>query len=334
MVEHLSKLVRLDPRIVWPSEPRNFTPWLQQNIDLLSAAIGVDIQLAEREVAVGDFSADLVGEEPGSSRVVIIENQLERTNHDHLGKLLTYAAGKAGGVIIWVAPEIRPEHRNALDWLNNATQGNIDFFGVEVELLQIEGSSLKAPNFKVVVAPKTIATTVRPPEEGQVSERNQRYQEFFQELLAQIKANRPGITNRTKVGPQSWLSLASGRGGFSFGLAFVRGARFQIELYIDAGQGNREYNKQALLRISASRAAVEDELGSTLDWQLLEIRRGSRIAWYWDKPVSILDGQAKLQELKAWAVPSYFRFRDILSPYLNNLDVEADTADVSDSSAI
>jgi hypothetical protein len=128
MVEQLGKLVRLDPRTVWPNEPRDFTPWLQQNIDLLSAAIGVDIQLAEREVAVGDFSADLVGEEPGSNRVVIIENQLERTNHDHLGKLLTYAAGKAGGVIIWVAPEIRPEHRNALDWLNNATQGNIDFF--------------------------------------------------------------------------------------------------------------------------------------------------------------------------------------------------------------
>jgi hypothetical protein len=128
--------------------------------------------------------------------------------------------------------------------------------------------------------------------------------------------------------------LPSGRRGFSFGLAFIRGAKFQVELYIDAGQGNREFNKQALLRLTASRAAVEDELGSPLDWQLLENRRGSRIAWYWDKPVNIMDGQAKLQELRAWAVPSYIRFRDILSPYLDNLDVGAERGDVSYGSAI
>ena len=160
MVEQLGKLTRLDPHSVWRSEAAEFTPWLQDNIDLLATALGMDIQLVEREVAVGDVSADLVGEEPGSSRVVIIENQLERTNHDHLGKLLTYAAGKDGGVIIWVSPEIRPEHRDALDWLNRATQGTVDFFGVELELLQIEGSPLKAPNFKVVVAPKS---TTHPP---------------------------------------------------------------------------------------------------------------------------------------------------------------------------
>lgn len=96
MTQELGKLVHLNPRDEWPNEATDFTPWLKEHIDQLSAAVGVDIQLVEREVATGAFSVDLVGEEPGSRRAVIIENQLERTNHDHLGKLLTYAAGKDG----------------------------------------------------------------------------------------------------------------------------------------------------------------------------------------------------------------------------------------------
>ena len=132
MVEALGKLLHLNPHTVWRNESGEFTPWLHENIESLCGAIGVDIQGVTREVAVGSFSADLVGEEPGSGRAVIIENQLKRTDHDHLGKLLTYAAGKEGGVIVWIASEIRQEHRNALEWLNNATRGNIDFFGVEL----------------------------------------------------------------------------------------------------------------------------------------------------------------------------------------------------------
>ncbi len=162
MVEQLGKLVRANPREVWANEAINFTPWLRDNIDYLAEAVGIDIQLVESEVAVGDFAVDLVGEEPGQNRPVVIENQLERTNHTHLGQLLTYAAGKDGGVIIWVSPEIRPEHRTALEWLNDATRGNLDFFGVELEVWQIEGSPLKAPAFKVVVAPKATIPTPTP----------------------------------------------------------------------------------------------------------------------------------------------------------------------------
>jgi hypothetical protein len=278
----------------------------------------MDIQLVEREVAVGDFSADLVGEEPGSSRAVIIENQLEKTNHDHLGKLLTYAAGKDGGVIIWVAPEIRPEHRDALDWLNRATQGTVDFFGVELELLQIEGSPLKAPNFKVVVAPKS--TTPRPSEDArQPSESGQRYHAFFQDVLEQIKERRPGLTRASKLGYGSWLFTPSGRSGFKFGLSFYsRAARpFNIDLYIDTGDKVR--NKQAFDLFQMNAETIHKQLGTELDWQRLDNRRASRIVWPWDHPVTIMDSEEKLQGLKVWAVRSYFRFRDVLAPYLANL---------------
>ncbi len=211
MVDDLGRIERIDNlRSVWQNEATDFTPWLQQNIDLLSEALGLDIQLMESEVSVGDFSVDLVGEEPSSGRPVIIENELERTNHDHLGKLLTYSAGKNGGVIIWVAKDIRPEHQAALDWLNNATQGNIDFFGVELELLQIQGSqglSATAPNFKVVVkvvvAPKNVGPTALP----QDNERGRRYQAFFQDVLDRLKNRKPGVIKTSKVGMRSWLTL-------------------------------------------------------------------------------------------------------------------------------
>ena len=317
MVDQLGRVERIeDLRSIWPNEAADFTPWLQQNIGLLSEALGLDIQLVEREVAVGDFSVDLLGEEPGSGRVVVIENQLERTNHDHLGKLLTYSAGKGGGVIVWVAKEIRPEHRNALDWLNNATQGNIDLFGVEVELLRI-GDSAKAPNFKVVVAPKIEGAF---PGEGSgrpTSERQERYQTFFQDLLALVKSKRPGITNRNKVGYAGWMTLPSGQAGFGFGLTFASGSKFMFELYND--MGIRELNKIAFDTILSEKEAIEEDLEVALSWQRLDNRRASRVAWYWDKPISIMDGPEKLEELKQWAVENYFSFWDALLPYLDNL---------------
>ena len=219
VTKQLGKLVRLNPREVWANEAADFTPWLRDNIDYLAEAVGISIQLVESEVAVGDFSVDLVGEEPGESRPVIIENQLERTNHTHLGQLLTYAAGKDGGVIIWVSPEIRPEHRNALEWLNEATRGNLDFFGVELEVLQIQGSEMKAPNFKVVVTPKgepakPIGNPPQPP--GAPNELQVRYQAHFQTVLDRIKEHQLGVTARKSTGFKSWMSFSSGRAGSGF----------------------------------------------------------------------------------------------------------------------
>lgn len=215
-----------------------------------------------------------------------------------------------------MAKEIRDEHRNALDWLNNATQGNIDFFGVEVELLRIGGSPA-APNFKVVAGPTESGGTVGPNDRRAPSEREQRYRDFFVDMLERIKARPPRVTNATKVGYQSWFTTPSGKGGFTFGLAFVRGQKFQIELYID--MGNRETNKQVFDEISLGEVAINEELGATLDWQRLDQRRASRVAWYWDEPVTVMESPAKIEELKTWAVDNYFRFRDVIGPYLENL---------------
>ena len=324
MVEQLGKLVRVNPREVWTKEASNFTPWLRDNIDYLAEAVGIEIQLVEAEVAVGDFTVDLLGEEPGQSRPVIIENQLERTNHAHLGQLLTYAAGKDGGVIIWVSPEIRPEHRKALEWLNEATRGNLDFFGVELEVLQIEGSALKAPSFKVVVGPKEEPVKLTP-HAGcgkNPSEKGIRYQAYFQSLLDEIKKQQPDVTGRKKFNG-SWLGLAAGRSGFRFALAFASNERFRIETYIDTGDKLR--NKTAFDLLEAMKEEIQQKLGNELEWDRLNNRKGSRISWYYGQKANVMNNEKSLTELRAWTVPNFFKFREVMRPYIQGLDIDSDS---------
>ena len=132
----LGKLKEIkDLRKVWAHEALDFTPWLaeEENLSELADAVGLEITLDETESSVGDFSVDIFAKETGTDRKIIIENQLEDTNHDHLGKLITYASGKDAEIIIWVVKRAREEHRSAVEWLNNHTDENIGFFLVEIK---------------------------------------------------------------------------------------------------------------------------------------------------------------------------------------------------------
>lgn len=155
MVE-LGKLIEIkDIRSVWPDEARDFTPWLAkpENIEILAEAIGIDLSVEDTEVSVGDFRADIIAYETDTDRKVLIENQLEDTNHDHLGKLITYAAGTGADFIIWIVKHVRDEHRAAVEWLNNHTDEQIGFFLCEIKVYQIGDNALKAPKFEVIEKP-------------------------------------------------------------------------------------------------------------------------------------------------------------------------------------
>ena len=152
---NLGKLKEIkDLRKVWPHEALDFTPWLaeEDNLTLLADAVGLEITVDETESSVGDFNVDIYATETGTERKIIIENQLEDTNHDHLGKLITYASGKSADIVIWVVKRAREEHRSAIEWLNNHTDENIAFFLLEIKLYQI-GSSGIAVKFEVVEKP-------------------------------------------------------------------------------------------------------------------------------------------------------------------------------------
>ena len=149
----LGTLRRIEARDVWIDEARDFTPWLKDHIGVLGSVLGMDLDLVDSEVAVGLFACDLMAKDVGGDRWVVIENQLEPTDHSHLGQLLTYGAGLESEVFVWISPRFRDEHRAAVDWLNEHSDGRALFFGVELEVVVIDDAPKAAPNFKLVSSP-------------------------------------------------------------------------------------------------------------------------------------------------------------------------------------
>lgn len=159
----LGKLEKIiDLRSVWEHEAKDFTNWLaqEQNLDLLSNEIGINISLIKTEAETGDFSVDILAEEAETGKKIIIENQLERTNHDHLGKIITYASGYEAETVIWIVKEFRNEHKSAIDWLNEHTDEKLNFFGITIELWKI-GNSEIAPKFNIVSQPNSWSKTIK-----------------------------------------------------------------------------------------------------------------------------------------------------------------------------
>ncbi|MEK9185598.1 MAG: DUF4268 domain-containing protein, partial [Patescibacteria group bacterium] len=168
MKKNLGKIKQVDLRGVFQNEAADFTPWLENNIDELSEIIGIEMIDVKREEGIGKFSCDLIGTEANSEDKVIIENQLEQTNHDHLGKIITYASGVGAKYVVWIAKKIREEHQKALEWLNDNTS-DISFFGVEISAITIDESK-PALSFKLVIEPNTWSKEVKQATE-QIDER-------------------------------------------------------------------------------------------------------------------------------------------------------------------
>lgn len=260
----LGRITRIeDLRSIWPHEARDFSKWLakEENLTLLSDEIGIDIVLEELESAVGDFSVDLYAREEGSSRRIIIENQLEDTNHDHLGKIITYASGKGAEVIIWIVKHARDEHRQAIEWLNQHTDENIGFFLVEIELWRIN-DSVPAPKFNVVERPNDWAKTVKAA--GGLSETKKLQYEFWQAFCqyAFAKADFAQQFSRRKALPQHWYDLSIGSSACHVGLT-VNTVKKTIgaEIYIDD-------DKALFEKYKSRKQEIEAELNTELIWRV------------------------------------------------------------------
>ena len=314
---NLAKIERVDLREAWPNEARDFTPWLAENIAELAEALGMDLELQQMEAAVGGYSLDVLATDLNQNRPVIIENQLETTNHDHLGKLLTYAAGYDANVIVWLTREFRDEHRQALDWLNRRTDGQTQFFGVVVELFRI-GNSPYAPHFKLVATPndwsKEADGKVRT-DTLVVSVRSERYREFFQPLIDTLRETHK-FTNVRKAQPQNWYSFSAGYGQrITYGANFTGQKQARVEVYIDDGDGDR--NIRLLENLELNREEIESALGETLDWQRLENRRACRIALA--RAGSIDDDADILADIQNWMVRNLLKVKQVFDPKLAEL---------------
>lgn len=259
-----------DVRSVWRHEARDFSRWLaeDENLGQLGEAIGIDIVLEERESSVGNFNVDLYAFEEGTERRIIIENQLEDTNHDHLGKLITYASGKGAEVIVWVVKRARDEHRQAIEWLNQNTGVNIGFFLVEIELWQIDDSAL-APKFNVVERPNDWAKQMK--NVDSLSDTKQLQLHFWQQFSEVIKSDASFVQEFSprKAQPQHWYDLSVGRSSYHIGLTVnTQKNLLGAEIYIPD-------DKEKFAMFKASSKAIEEIVGSRVEWR--EANKATRI---------------------------------------------------------
>jgi len=301
---------KINPRDIWLKEASDFTPWLAQNITALGEALGMELELKEKEAAVGEFSLDLLAKDLGTGHIVIIENQLKQTDHDHLGKLLTYAAGFNASAVVWVAEHVRDEHRQALEWLNQRTDEETLFFGVVIEVLKIDDSK-PAYIFKPVVSPSEWQKARKRQAGATITEKGELYRNYFQQLIDVLR-EKHSFTN-AKVGqPQNWYAFSAGASGVSYNATFVQGEMVRTELYIDFG--DIEKNKALFNYLHDRKEEIQEIFGGDLVWEPLEEKRASRISVYRDG--SIEADPEELAEIKDWHVDTLLKFKRCMASYI------------------
>lgn len=313
----LGRLARIDPREVWLSEPQHFTPWLarEENIELLSETLGLELEVEAQEKQVGPFRADILCKDVGSDAWVLIENQLEKTDHRHLGQLLTYAAGLQAVTIVWIAAAFNEEHRATLDWLNKITDEKFRFFGLEVELWRI-GESEPAPKFNIVSKPnawsKQAGQAARQLEDEAPTETKQIQLEFWQAFY-EAMASHKSLTAQ-KPRPQHWTNLAIGRSGIRLGcLINSRDAKLGVELYM-----GRETAKAFYQQLYAQKDDIEAELGYQLDWRELPDKQACRIVLMREN--SSLQSRAKWTDYIAWLISTLEDFNRVFRNRVRTLE--------------
>lgn len=306
-MKQLSQIKRLSLREIWAKESSEFTPWLAANIQALGEALGMDLELQSQEASVGEFSLDLLAKDLGSNRPVVIENQLTQTDHDHLGKLLTYAAGFDAHVVIWVAETIREEHRQAMDWLNQRTDAETEFFGVVVEVLQIDDSN-PAFNFKPVVFPNDWQKSTRSQGTATVSARGEAYRTYFQPLIDELREQHR-FTGARIAQPQSWYAFSSGTAGVTVNAVFSGSDTARVELYIDLGASAA--NKALFDWLSSQKEAIEKQCGFPLNWERLDQKRACRISV--SRPGSIESSADELVAIRKWHIDKLLLFKQVFA---------------------
>jgi hypothetical protein len=303
----LGDMKRVDPRTIWAHEAHDFTPWLYENLDKLGEALGLELEAQERECDVGDFSADIIARDLGRNRLVVVENQLEATDHSHLGQILTYAAGKDAHVVVWISPEFRDEHRQALDWLNREGEEDApEFFGVELQVIQIDQSK-PAVNLRPVAFPNSWTKEINTAG-GAVSEKRKSYQSFFQKLLDDLRDKK--FSNAKKAQPQNWYSFAAGVTGYVYGASFANNGRLRVDLYLD--RPDVAENKRAFHHLMEQKDAIEAEYGANLSWEPLEGRRACRVAIY--REGSLANGAEALDGYRAWMIEQLLKMKKVFGP--------------------
>ncbi len=297
-----------DLRKVWPHEALDFTPWLaeEDNLALLADAVGLEITIDETESGVGDFNVDIYATETGTDRKIIIENQLEDTNHDHLGKLITYASGKSADIIIWVVKRAREEHRAAIEWLNNHTDENIAFFLVEIKLYQIGGSDI-AVKFEVIEKPNDWTKEIKR-HTGSSPTLQARY-DYWISFNDYAFANNHFVKefNKRKASTEHWMTMSVGSSACHININQIRKDNLiMVEWYISD-------DKELFHKFYSHKTEIETDMGMKLDWRELPDKKASRILI---SHVADFENKDKWTEQFDWIMDVALKMKKAFNKYL------------------
>ena len=306
---NLSKLEEIkDLCTVWPHEALDFTPWLSQddNISLLADAIGIDITVDETESSVGDFNVDIFASETGTDRKIIIENQLEDTNHDHLGKLITYASGKSADIVIWVVKHAREEHKAAIEWLNNHTDDSFGFFLCEIKLYRI-GNSEPAVKFEVIEKPNDWTKEVKKSES--INETQQLRYDYWVAFEDYAFKNPIFAKNFKKRKPSKnhWLNFSIGSSACHIIVSQIK-QRNELDVELYSSDDTELYNS-----LFENKTDIELTSGLSFDWRELPDRKASRIVL--EKSVQ-LENKNTWESQFEWLIDVMVKMKIIFSKYI------------------
>ena len=268
------RLTKVDLRNAWTREDTHFTPWLaeEENLRLLGEAIGMSLEVQAVEQLVGPFRADLLCKDADDHSLVLVENQIERTDHGHLGQVITYAAGLDAVTIVWIAKRFTDEHRAALEWLNEVSHDQIRFFGLEVELWQI-GDSPVAPKFNIVARPNDWTRSVREATQGPASEHQSFRFEFWRAFLEHLEGAGSRLSSSRTPSKDHWMTWGVGRAGFHLsGVAGFRDKWCGAELVITGNDADRDY-----LALEERKRDIEQALSFPVTWDFKDGRKASYI---------------------------------------------------------
>lgn len=306
----LGKLKEIDIRTVWAHEQYDFSKWLatEENIKELGDVLNLSLTEIETEKFVGSYRCDIVCKDEITGKSVLIENQLEPTNHDHLGKIITYASGLDASVVVWVVASAREEHASAIEWLNKHTTSDVDFFLIEVHAYTI-GDSAPAPMFKVIEQPNDFAKSVKSlANSGDLNESQVRRLEFWN-MLNDALDQKGKPFNKHKATTDHWYTVAVGSSQCYISIDLVnKEHKIRVGLWVTD-------NKEMYDMFYSHREEIEAAFGETLDWDRLDNKKASIFST--SIPGLNFNKQDKYPELIDLAIEKTVKLREAVKPFLN-----------------
>lgn len=303
----LGELKKVDLREYWKHEEYDFSKWLaeEQNIELLSNEIGIELTNVQTEAPSGRYSVDILAEDEETKRRIIIENQLEFTNHDHLGKIITYASGYDADIILWLVQDYREEHKQAIDWLNENTNSEINFFLIRVELWQIDNSAF-APKFNIISQPNDWAKALKDSRnKGKLSETQMMQLDYWSKFKTYAEENKSKLKLR-KAQPQQWYDITYGSPISHLSLTLKTQQKLMgCEIYIPD-------SKEMYQELLKHKNEIEKQIGHQMEWMELPNKKASRVKL--STPAD-LEKEDKWQEYFEWMKTTAELFQKVFGKY-------------------